>query len=98
MSIITSAAYPAARPRRMRRDPFSRAMMRENTITAADLIYPVFVLEGENQRQQVASMPGVERLSLDLLLHTAEECVKLGIPALALFPLVDQSVKTYDGV
>jgi len=98
MSIITSAAYPAARPRRMRRDPFSRAMMRENTITAADLIYPVFVLEGENQRQQVASMPGVERLSLDLLLQTAEECVKLGIPALALFPLVDQSVKTYDGI
>ena len=98
MSIITSAAYPAPRPRRMRRDPFSRAMMRENTITAADLIYPVFVLEGENQRQQVASMPGVERLSLDLLLQTAEECVKLGIPALALFPLVDQSVKTYDGI
>ena len=98
MSIITSAAYPAARPRRMRRDPFSRAMMRENTITTADLIYPVFVLEGENQRQQVASMPGVERQSLDLLLQTAEECVKLGIPALALFPLVDQSVKTYDGI
>ena len=98
MTIITPAAYPAARMRRMRRDPFSRAMMRENTITAADLIYPVFVLEGENQRQQVASMPGVERQSLDLLLHTAEECVKLGIPALALFPLVDQSVKTYDGI
>ena len=98
MTIITPAAYPAARLRRMRRDPFSRAMMRENTITAADLIYPVFVLEGENQRQQVASMPGVERQSLDLLLQTAEECVKLGIPALALFPLVDQSVKTYDGI
>jgi len=98
MTMFTSAAYPAARPRRMRRDPFSRAMMRENTITSADLIYPVFVLEGENQRQQVASMPGVERQSLDLLLKTAEECVALGIPALALFPLVDQSVKTYDGV
>lgn len=97
MTIITSA-YPAARPRRMRRDPFSRAMMRENTITAADLIYPVFVLEGQNQRQQVASMPGVERLSLDLLLKVAEECVSLGIPAMALFPLVDQSVKTYDGI
>jgi len=97
MTIIASA-YPAARPRRMRRDPFSRAMMRENTITAADLIYPVFVLEGENQRQQVASMPGVERVSLDLLLEVAEECVALGIPALALFPLVDQSVKTYDGI
>jgi len=97
MTIITSA-YPAARPRRMRRDPFSRAMMRENTITAADLIYPVFVLEGQNQRQQVASMPGVERVSLDLLLKVAEECVSLGIPAMALFPLVDQSVKTYDGI
>jgi len=97
MTIIASA-YPAARPRRMRRDPFSRAMMRENTITAADLIYPVFVLEGEKQRQQVASMPGVERVSLDLLLEVAEECVALGIPALALFPLVDQSVKTYDGI
>jgi len=97
MTIITSA-YPAARPRRMRRDSFSRAMMRENTITAADLIYPVFVLEGQNQRQQVASMPGVERLSLDLLLKVAEECVSLGIPAMALFPLVDQSVKTYDGI
>lgn len=97
MTIITSA-YPAARPRRMRRDPFSRAMMRENTITSADLIYPVFVLEGQNQRQQVASMPGVERLSLDLLLKVAEECVQLGIPAMALFPLVDQSVKTYDGI
>jgi len=97
MTIITSA-YPAARPRRMRRDAFSRAMMRENTITAADLIYPVFVLEGENQRQQVASMPGVERVSLDLLLKVAEECVALGIPAMALFPLVDQSVKTHDGI
>ena len=97
MTIITSA-YPAARPRRMRRDPFSRAMMRENTITAADLIYPVFVLEGQDQRQQVASMPGVERVSLDLLLKVAEECVSLGIPAMALFPLVDQSVKTYDGI
>ena len=97
MTIITSA-YPAARPRRMRRDPFSRAMMRENTITAADLIYPVFVLEGQNQRQQVASMPGVERVSLDLLLKVAEKCVSLGIPAMALFPLVDQSVKTYDGI
>ena len=97
MTIITSA-YPAARPRRMRRDPFSRALMRENTVTAADLIYPVFVVEGQNQRQPVASMPGVERVSLDLLLKVAEECVQLGVPALALFPLVDQSVKTYDGI
>ena len=91
-------AYPAIRMRRMRRDPFSRALMRENTLTAADLIYPVFIVEGENQRQQVASMPGVERLSVDLLLGVAEECVALGIPVLALFPVVDAALKTYDGI
>jgi porphobilinogen synthase len=84
--------------RRMRRDPFSRALMRENTLTASDLIYPVFILDGEHQRQQVASMPGVERLSVDLLLGVAEECVALGIPVLALFPVVDAALKTYDGI
>jgi porphobilinogen synthase len=98
MPIITPSQYPAVRMRRMRRDPFSRALMRENTVTASDLIYPVFILEGENQRQQVASMPGVERVSVDLLLKVAEEAVALGIPALALFPVVDPSLKTYDGV
>ncbi|MGH8854880.1 MAG: porphobilinogen synthase [Telluria sp.] len=98
MTIITSAVYPATRMRRMRRDPFSRALMRENVVTASDLIYPVFILDGENQRQQVASMPGVERISVDLLLKVAEECVALGIPMLALFPVVDASLKTYDGV
>jgi porphobilinogen synthase len=72
--------------------------MRENTVTASDLIYPVFILDGQNQRQQVASMPGVERLSVDLLMKVAEEAVALGIPALALFPVVDPSLKTYDGV
>jgi porphobilinogen synthase len=97
MPIITPSQYPAVRMRRMRRDPFSRALMRENTVTASDLIYPVFILDGENQRQQVASMPGVERLSVDLLLKVAEECVALGIPALALFPVVDPSLKTHDG-
>jgi porphobilinogen synthase len=91
-------AYPAIRMRRMRRDPFSRALMRENTLTPSDLIYPVFILDGENQRQQVASMPGVERLSVDLLMGVAEECVALGIPVLALFPVVDAALKTYDGV
>lgn len=96
--IIPSQQYPAVRMRRMRRDPFSRALMRENTVTASDLIYPVFVLDGANQRQQVASMPGVERLSIDLLLKLAEEAVALGIPVLALFPMVDASFKTYDGV
>ncbi|MDN4055773.1 porphobilinogen synthase [Massilia sp. YIM B02763] len=98
MPIITPNAYPAVRMRRMRRDPFSRALMRENTVTASDLIYPVFVLDGQNQRQQVASMPGVERVSIDLLLKVAEEAVSLGIPVLALFPVVDASLKTYDGV
>ncbi|RYE68136.1 MAG: porphobilinogen synthase [Oxalobacteraceae bacterium] len=98
MPIITPNAYPAVRMRRMRRDPFSRALMRENTVTASDLIYPVFILDGENQRQQVASMPGVERVSVDLLLKVAEEAVALGIPVLALFPVVDASLKTYDGV
>jgi porphobilinogen synthase len=84
--------------RRMRRDPFSRALMRENTVTPSDLIYPVFILDGVNQRQQVASMPGVERVSVDLLMKVAEECVALGIPVLALFPVIDASLKTYDGV
>jgi porphobilinogen synthase len=98
MTIIVPSTYPAARMRRMRRDPFSRALMRENVVTSADLIYPVFILEGENQRQQVASMPGVERVSIDLLLEVAEEAVALGIPMLALFPVVDASLKTYDGV
>ncbi|MGO4475636.1 porphobilinogen synthase [Massilia sp. 2TAF26] len=98
MPIITPSQYPAVRMRRMRRDPFSRALMRENTVTASDLIYPVFIIDGHNQRQQVASMPGVERVSVDLLMKVAEECVSLGIPVLALFPMVDASLKTYDGV
>jgi porphobilinogen synthase len=98
MPIITPSQYPAVRMRRMRRDPFSRALMRENVVTPSDLIYPVFILDGQNQRQQVASMPGVERLSVDLLMKVAEEAVALGIPVLALFPVVDASLKTYDGV
>ena len=98
MPIITPSQYPAVRMRRMRRDPFSRALMRENAVTASDLIYPVFVLDGQNQRQQVASMPGVERVSVDLLLKVADEAVSLGIPVLALFPVIDASLKTYDGV
>jgi porphobilinogen synthase len=98
MPIITPSQYPAVRMRRMRRDPFSRALMRENVVTASDLIYPVFILDGQNQRQQVASMPGVERLSVDLLMKVAEEAVALGIPVLALFPVVESSLKTYDGV
>ena len=95
---MTAHLYPAVRMRRMRRDPFSRALMRENTITASDLIYPVFILDGANQRQSVASMPGVERVSVDLLMKVAEECVALGIPVLALFPVIDASLKTADGI
>jgi porphobilinogen synthase len=98
MPIITPNAYPAVGLRRLRRGPVSRALMRENVVTASDLIYPVFVLDGQNQRQQVASMPGVERVSVDLLLKVAEEAVALGIPVLALFPVVDAALKTYDGI
>ena len=97
MNQSASPLYPATRMRRMRRDPFSRALMREHAVTASDLIYPVFILDGANVRQQVGSMPGVERLSVDLLLPVAEECMRLGIPALALFPVIDASLKTADG-
>ncbi len=98
MSNDSQSRFPAIRMRRMRKDAFSRAMMREHTITAADLIYPVFILDGENRREAVPSMPGVERLSVDLLLPVAEECVALGIPVLALFPVIDPSLKTPDGI
>ena len=90
--------YPLSRPRRLRRDGFSRNLVREHALSAHDLIYPVFVLDGEQRRETVASMPGVERLSLDLLMPFAEECVSLGIPALALFPVIDPSIKTPDGI
>ena len=86
--------FPGTRMRRMRRDDFSRRLMRENVLTPDDFIYPVFVLDGETRIEKVGSMPGVERQSLDLLLKTAERAVKLGVPALALFPVVDQSFKT----
>ncbi|MBP6562548.1 MAG: porphobilinogen synthase [Neisseriaceae bacterium] len=82
---------PNARMRRMRKDEFSRRLMREHTLTSNDLIYPVFVLEGQNQEQAVPSMPGVMRQSIDKLLFTADEAVNLGIPALALFPVVTQN-------
>ena len=88
--------YPAVRPRRMRRDAFSRRLMRETTLTADDFIYPVFVLEGKGKREAIASMPGIERLSVDLLLKEAEECLKLGIPALALFPVTPAAKKSLD--
>ena len=93
-----AASFPALRMRRMRNNAFSRAMMRENTVTVSDLIYPVFVIEGNDHREKVASMPGVERLSIDLLLNVAEECVELGIPVIALFPVINPSLKTPDGI
>ncbi len=92
----TLGQYPQVRMRRMRRDAFSRNLMRENVLTAADLIYPVFVLEGKNREEAVASMPGVKRQTLDKLLLQAEECVKLGIPMLALFPVIGATLKTED--
>jgi len=92
-----ASQFPAIRLRRMRRDPFSRALMRENVVTAADLIYPVFILEGTQQRQAVTSMPGVERVSVDLLLKVAQDCVELGIPVMALFPVIDEAGKSLDG-
>ncbi len=93
---MSHAKFPISRPRRMRRDEFSRRLMRENVLTSNDLIYPVFVLEGANRIEEVASMPGVQRQSIDVLLNTAAECVALGIPAIALFPVVDQSGKSLD--
>jgi porphobilinogen synthase len=81
----------------MRRDDWSRRLMQENQLSTSDLIYPVFLLEGSNQSQAVASMPGVNRVSLDLLFSVAQECVELGIPVLALFPVIDASLKTPDG-
>jgi porphobilinogen synthase len=90
-------SFPAVRMRRMRRDEFSRRLMRESVLTADDLIYPVFVLDGKNRTEKVPSMPGVERMTIDRLLRLAENCLKLGVPALALFPVIDQKLKTLDG-
>ena len=89
--------FPTVRMRRMRRDDFSRRLMREHRLTTDDLIYPVFVLDGKKRREPVASMPGVERVSMDLLMPIAEECVRLGVPVIALFPVIEQSLKTADG-
>ena len=89
--------FPGHRPRRMRRDSWSRKLMQENTLSANDLIYPVFLLEGQGKSEVVASMPGVNRISLDLLFPIAQECVDLGIPVLAIFPVIDAALKTPDG-
>ena len=89
--------YPVSRPRRNRRDDFTRRLVRENSLSVNDLIYPVFVREGSNIREAVDSMPGVYRYSPDTILSVAEECVKLGIPVLSLFPVIEAELKTPDG-
>jgi len=89
--------YPAVRMRRMRKDEFSRRLMRENRLTTDDLIYPIFVIEGKNRTVPVDSMPGVQRHTIDKLLHKAEACLRAGIPAIALFPVIERSLKTADG-
>ena len=93
----TFAPFPANRPRRLRRDAATRALVREHRLAAEDLILPVFVLDGHGQTQDVASMPGVQRLSVDRLLPVAEACVQLGVPVMALFPVIDPALKTPDG-
>src|SRR3979490_37675 len=90
-------SFPAVRMRRMRRDEVSRRLMREHVLTADDLIYPVFILDGKSRTEKVASMPGVERMTVDKLLPAAEQCMKLRIPVLALFPVIEQRLKTADG-
>ncbi len=96
-SVAPLPPYPSSRPRRLRRDAFTRALVRENRLGPEDLILPVFVLDGQRQQQDVASMPGVQRRSVDLLFGVAEECVALGVPVMALFPVIDPALKTADG-
>src|SRR5215831_9604641 len=90
--------FPAVRMRRMRRDEFSRRLMREHVLTSNDLIYPVFLIDGKNRTQAVPSMPGVSRYTADKLLGVAERCLKLGVPAMALFPSIEPRLKTPDGI
>ncbi|MDE4006378.1 porphobilinogen synthase [Glaesserella parasuis] len=94
MTQYLSTSFPAHRPRRLRKHDFSRRLVAENSLTTSDLIYPVFIIEGENQRVKVPSMPGVERLTLDQLLIEAELLVKYGVPAIALFPVVGDAKKS----
>ncbi|MEP7139452.1 MAG: porphobilinogen synthase, partial [Caldimonas sp.] len=95
--MLTPPPFPRSRPRRLRRDAWSRDLVRESRLHPSDLILPVFVLDGQGRSQDVASMPGVQRVSLDRLLPIAEECVRLGIPVLALFPVIEPSLKSDDG-
>ena len=93
----TPPAFPASRPRRLRRDAFTRNLVREHRLSPHDFILPVFVLDGQGQVQDVASMPGVQRRSIDGLFAVAEECLALGVPVMALFPVIDTALKTPDG-
>jgi porphobilinogen synthase len=95
--VLTPPPYPASRPRRLRRDAWSRDLVRESRVHASDLILPVFVLDGHDVVQDVASMPGVQRVTLDRLYPIAEECVRLGIPVMALFPVLEPALKSDDG-
>ena len=97
-AFLPQADFPAARPRRNRRDDFTRRLVREHTLTVDDFIYPVFIAEGKGLKQPVPSMPGVERHSIDTLLPVAEQCLELGIPVLSLFPAIESSEKTPDGI
>ncbi|SPY07739.1 porphobilinogen synthase [Oligella urethralis] len=92
------ADFPAARPRRNRKHEFSRRLMRESVLTTNDFIYPVFVREGQGVEEEIGSLPGQKRYSPDTILKVAEECVKLGIPVISLFPNIDPSLKTPDGI
>jgi porphobilinogen synthase len=96
--MITPPPFPASRPRRLRRDAAIRSLVREHRLAPEDLILPVFVLDGSNRSQDVASMPGVQRRSVDGLFAVAEECLKLGVPVMALFPVIDASLKSPDGM
>ena len=95
--MIVPPPYPLSRPRRLRRNAFSRDMVRESSLAPQDLILPVFVLDGQRQVQDVASMPGVPRRSIDGLFAQAEQCLELGVPVMALFPVIDAALKTPDG-
>jgi porphobilinogen synthase len=94
---MTPPPYPASRPRRLRRDAYTRALVRESRLAPEDLILPVFVLDGQRRSEDVASMPGVQRRSVDGLFAVAEQCLELGVPVMALFPVIDPALKTPDG-
>src|SRR5512144_3302492 len=96
MTFSYTGSFPQRRPRRMRHDDFSRRMMRETALSAGDFIYPVFVLDGSRREEPVPSLPGVSRKTVDRLLRDAEACAELGVPAIAIFPVVEASLKSLD--